>query len=309
MNINDRKKEQEEQEEKERQRELEKQAEAEAVSAQLLEEVESASSSDDEDGMPEGPGFMALYTTLMLLLMTFFIVLVSMSASSTDKFKAGKTSINSTFNVLGLSGSRQALFFMYSFLKIKNTAVKQALDLHDNNPLKKRTDKPQGFLDDGLSFDEATQLNKFIALGFNIDASDKNQKSLKVRFPEKGVFVSQTADFDEIFEATFSPFLKMIGAEYSKMEISVYCLDTPKKSTGFSTTRELAALRAGAIADAIVEIQGVDRSKLLARGFGDYYYDAEFIPSDKREFIELNIFGLWGDTVGEDGIEATEEEG
>ena len=57
----------------------EKREETAAHESQEIEEVISVSSADVEDeGLPEGPGFMALYTTLMLLMMTFFIVLITL---------------------------------------------------------------------------------------------------------------------------------------------------------------------------------------------------------------------------------------
>lgn len=311
MNINDKLKEQQEQEEKEKQKEAQrKQEEAEAAKS-IAEEMEAnAPGDDDDDGLPEGPGFMALYTTLMLLLMTFFIVLCSMSASSTDKFKDAKVSINSTMNLMGLNGSRQVLYFMYSFLKIKNASVQQALELHDRkiNKDKKKKKNKDAYWEDGVSKEEASQLNRFIALGFNIDTSDKEGNAVKVRFPEKGVFVEGTAEFDEIFEASFKPFLKTIGTKYDKMEVQVYCIEKPDSSTGFTTTKELAALRAAAVTDAIIKIQKVDRSVITPVGYGSYYYGTDNIPKDKKEMIELVIYGLWGEEDGGSSEESQTED-
>ena len=127
---------------------------------------------EDEDRMPEAPVFMALYTTLMLLLMTFFIVLVSMGSSSMGKFEKTKQSVRSNFNVLGLGGSKQSLYFLYSILKIKSHVIRDALNLHlpsDQQEISDVADEGgRIYWEDGVSKEEASQLHRFIALGFNI---------------------------------------------------------------------------------------------------------------------------------------------
>ncbi len=262
----------------------------------------------DEVGMPQAPTFMALYTTLMLLLMTFFIVLVSMGSASLGKFEKTKYSLRSNFNVLGLGGSKQSLYFLYSILKIKSASLKTALSLHTEEEKLEEEEKTPGdggriYWEDGLSRDEANQLHRFIALGFNISLSeiDEDNEYLKVTFPQKNIFKNGKAEFYEIFHETLNSLLKMIGSEYSKLFIRVYTSEKPDKELGLNNSLELSALRAQSIASMIVDIQKIEHEKIVPVGYGSYFYNVDEQTNKKNEFIELNIYSLWESKKIDDG--------
>jgi flagellar motor protein MotB len=276
--------------------------------------------SDESSGMPEGPGFMALYTTLMLLLMTFFIVLVSMGSPSEGDFEKGKKSLNASFSLMGMSGSKEAMFFVYSVLKIKSALVKEQLDQHIEREKQK---KEQGgptelegdgvYWQDGFSKDEASQLHRFVSLGFNISSSDATKKYLKVNFPKEKIFEPGTAIMVESFKSSLKTFLNIIGTDYSKINVLVYTCEKPIKETGLSTELELSSLRAAIVAQVIAEMQEIDHEKIIPVGYGRYYAGVEDINVSKKELVELNIYNLWGSKVLQvddlDGVEVSEETG
>lgn len=65
-------------------------------------------SSDNANSGSSGDSavFMRLYSSLMIILMTFFIVLVSLSKVSTEKFQALKEGIDNSFGVFGVESKR-----------------------------------------------------------------------------------------------------------------------------------------------------------------------------------------------------------
>ncbi len=269
-------------------------------------EAESAVDSDfledDDDGLPEGPGFMALYTTLMLLLMTFFIVLVSMgsNSSSKERFEEGRKSIQATFSVMGLSSSKQVLLFMQSALKLKHAAIQDSLDLLDVGPKdyeeKKKKKKGSEFLDDDpeVAKKKANQLNRLISLGFNIDSYSQEDEFLKVKFPVKDVFDKGTADFIPVFQYALNSFLNLVGDEYLRMEINVYTNEKPLVRLPMTSSLELAALRAHTIAEKIRILQGPTAGELVPIGFGNMYSKVRNKMKPEYELIELKIYQMWG---------------
>jgi len=280
---------------------------------------EPPSGDDDIGGIPEGPGFMSLYTTLMLLLMTFFIVLVSMGSPSEGDFEKGKKSLSASFSLMGMSGSKEAMFFVYSVLKIKSTLVKEQLDNHIEREKKKaqqagptELEGDSVYWQDGFSQEEASQLHRFVALGFNISSSDATKKYLKVTFPDEKVFEHGTAVMIETFKSSLSTFLNIIGTDYTKIHVRVYTTEIPVKKTGLSSELELSSLRANVVANVISEIQDVSRDRIVPVGYGQYYADVDTTPEVKKELVELNVYNLWGsknsDLDSLDGVDVSEEE-
>jgi len=261
----------------------------------------SSGGGEEEEGLPEGPGFMTLYTTLMLLLMTFFIVLVSMGSSNAGKFEKGKQSITSNFNVMGLGGSKQALYFLYSVMKIKSGVIANALSGQAISGQQTVTDlETDGggriFWEDGFSQNEARQINSFITMGFNIDAANAGEKFLTVTLQSETVFEKGTATITALFAEKLKPFLSMIGADYGKLIIRAYACDSPAQETGLSTPYELSALQAESIAQAIRSVQeDVGEQKIVPIGYGPFYTtdDKTTIPANKRNFVEINVYSLW----------------
>ncbi len=255
---------------------------------------------EEDEGMPEGPGFMALYTILMLLLMTFFIVLVSMASPSTGKFAEGKQSLSTTFKLMGLNQSKEALYFIYSVLRIKNSLIKEAIESKEQSEARKKGGKKKKdgmFFGENVSPEKAEQLSRFIALGFNISAKDVGAKYLIVRFPSGKVFVPHTAELKWDIKSQLKSFLRIIGTDYDKIVVRVYTSDTPDDMSGLSTPLELSAIRANAVADFIAEEHGIPRGKVYSIGYGEYYYGVDNIPPDKKEIVELDIYGLWEDEL------------
>lgn len=60
--------------------------------------------------------FVPLFTSLMVLLMTFFIVLVSMGSTSTAKLEEVQSSLDASFGGLGIAKSSELLWFINSFV-------------------------------------------------------------------------------------------------------------------------------------------------------------------------------------------------
>jgi flagellar motor protein MotB len=263
---------------------------------------------DDDESIPEGPGFMSLYTTLMLLLMTFFIVLVSMGSPSAGEFEKGKKSLQASFSLMGLSGSKEAMFFVYSVLKIQNSLVKETLDNHLNKE-QNMVDEPKStvgddiYWQDGLSKEEVTQLHRFVSLGFSIAASDPTKKYLRVTFPNEKIFQPRSAQFISTFHSSLRSFLNTIGTDFSQMAIRVYTIETPLKETGLKSPLELSALRAKVVSETICDIQDIDCSKIIAIGYGEYYAGLANVPESKQEIVELNIYNLWGNSVAKEVTE------
>lgn len=273
---------------------------------------------EEEEGLPEGPGFMALYTTLMLLLMTFFIVLVSMgsNSSSKEKFEDGKKSIQAAFSVMGLSTNKQVLMFMQSVLRLKSVALQNALELHKDSSTKRKSSKKKDDEEDGLptqngeeSFtkDRATQLHRFITLGFNVDSLNTNKDFFKVKFPSSNVFIKGTADFEPTFEKTFESFLKLIGDDYERMDIHVFTNEKPLHSLAISTSLELSAMRAYAVVQRIKTMKKDHTAVLVPFGFGNMYSATAKKNDPKYERIELKIYHLWGKRTKEDADETNTE--
>ena len=263
-------------------------------------ELQAPPPEEKDEGMPEAPASMFLYTILMLLLMTFFIVLVSMGTSEADKFEKGMRSVRSNMEIMGLGGSKQSLLFLYSVLKLQNATIKNALELHDPSLVsgqsgsmdetedeEEDTDKKKGF-----SKTTIKKLTRFVSLGYNVKLSKTKDKYLIIKLPYKKVFKSGTSETEPIFMDSLEPFLNEIGTDYSKMLVNVYSCEKPVENLGFDTSLELSILRAQKLASLFREIQGVGKDKITAVGYGSYIYDYDpkLIPEDKKELVELRIY-------------------
>ena len=78
----------------------------------------------DGEQEEEGVSFVALYASLMILLMTFFIVIYSYSEPSRPKFEMAQESLERIFDTLGVVETKEII----SFLKSKMSFSKQKGD-------------------------------------------------------------------------------------------------------------------------------------------------------------------------------------
>jgi len=83
---------------------------------------------EDDDVLKSGDhkAFMQLYASLMILLMTFFIVIYSYSTHSQAKFELAKKSLYKVFETVGLKDARQII----SFFKSKVPSTQKATENH-----------------------------------------------------------------------------------------------------------------------------------------------------------------------------------
>jgi len=208
-----------------------------------------------------GPSYMVLYTNLMTLLMTFFIVLVSMGIVEKEKVKAGMGAFRKSLlsGGLGMLWENTPISFDY-LMEQEKIKIKKEI----STSLKKNLE--------GIAEEEISIIT--------------TEEGVFIRFPGKVLFELGEADLKpkakKILEK-IAPLLKDYSRSYN-IRIEGHTDNLPIHNKKFSSNWELSAARAISVVKYFQE-KGLSSERLSAAGYGEY---RPLVPNDTADNRALN---------------------
>lgn len=196
----------------------------------------------------EGREWLITYADMVTLLLTFFVMLLSISSLDTERFEKIMTSIQYTLGASVAPGGQIG-----------------RIDIHDIR--QQNLSQPSGVEDEPLLQDIRQMINKK-----NLDdAMQVVRENGKIVLRVKGqvLFESGSSHFDPKADKVLKAVADMVKnyPDY-RLDIGGHTDPRPIKTAKYESNWELSALRATAVLRYLVE-QGVDPHRLTATGYAD----------------------------------------
>lgn len=228
----------------------------------------------------ESDAFMQLYASLMMLLMTFFIVIFSHSVTSQAKFELAKESLYKVFETAGVLKTREILLYLQS-----------KMDRQEDQP--RETSKVQ------ISLEEVTQKMEEDFYGCEVDLQ---RYRTSITIPDGKVFKESSIALSSTGKAVAKSIAAYIKKEnYKQIIIKSHFMSViPDKSDKSSERKDWmnSSARSQIIARLLVK-EGIDPLKIAALGLGStqpldrYITSPNSLPKQNRTelIIKTEISG------------------
>lgn len=208
----------------------------------------------EDSGVGGGsPGWMTTFSDLMTLLLTFFILMFSISNLDTEKFQSVASSFQS---VLSGSGGE-------SILSEQDSIVDFTEQYMENKEL---YDKVSDYLEEG-------------ELGENVSVS-MNAKGVFVEMKDAILFEPGSASLKVEGVEVLKQLEDLINDFENELVVEGYTDDIPESSTRFPTNWELSTARAVSVVRYLIDEENVDPERLSAVGYGEH---RPIVPNDSVE--------------------------
>lgn len=197
----------------------------------------------NNDGGGGSPVWMITFSDLMSLLLTFFVLLFSMSNISADKFDNVAASFQS---VLSGSNSESILDGHDGILELSEVLTR-------NEEMYKKVSEYVG--------------NE--SLGSNVSVS-MNRKGVFVELKEAILFEPGRADLKAEGIEVLQQLKGLINEFDNEIMIEGYTDDVPMSSARYPTNWELSTARAVSVVRYLIDVENIDPERLSAVGYGEY---------------------------------------
>lgn len=229
--------------------------------------------SQKESGGGGAPGWMATFSDMMTLLLTFFILLYSISSVDAVKFKSISASLQSV-----LMGDKSSTI-------IEEEGPTQEIPVDE--PQYEFEELPDEMLIDEKTLEMYQKVEEYVsAEGLNADVTvSLNQNGVFVNIkeailfqPGKSALIEGGQNLLDSLEGLFLQFENEIVVEGHTDNIPMY-------SAMYPTNWELSTGRATAVVRYLSEVKSVPGARLSARGYGEY---RPLVPNDSDAHRALN---------------------
>lgn len=219
------------------------------------------------------PAWMATYSDLMSLLLTFFVLLFSMSSVSEEQFKAVAEPLR-----VALAGSSND-----SILEDNGSTISDlnTTEVEDSESVESTNVIPQ----------EVQELyetaNKYMAEnGIESDLTiSRDTEGVYIDIQESILFTSGNADITASGEETLSKLSGLFDLFDNKIVVEGYTDNVPINNSKFSSNWELSTGRAVSVLRYLSEERGVSPNRLAAKGYGEH---SPQVANDSDENRALN---------------------
>lgn len=215
-----------------------------------------------------GGTWMTTFSDLMSLLLTFFILLFSMSSVSEDKFQAASQSMNVAF-----SGGKGTSILDKSALVNTDTSSES------------QSEQPGESEGDSIPPEVAAMYEKIVDymekenLDTQVEVS-RDQDGIYMEMQESILFATGYAEVTETGKETLDAMAEMLNMFDQDIIVEGYTDDVPMRGRQFSSNWELSTGRAVAVLRYLSEEKNVAPSRLSAKGYGEYN---PIVPNDSAE--------------------------
>lgn len=217
-----------------------------------------------------GGGWIMTFSDLMSLLLTFFILLFSMSTVSEEKFSQASQSIQSA--LIGEGGGSGILDG--GMVEDENETGDGASEDEEDQFL--TNDIPQAILkmeEEALALIEAQGIEDKVAIS-------SDQDGIYLDIQAAILFESGAADLIADGKETMDSLIDVLELTDNDIIVEGFTDDIPIRSPRFPSNWELSTSRALSVVHYLAEEKGIQPERLAAKGYGQY---SPIVPNDSPE--------------------------
>ncbi len=200
--------------------------------------------------------WMVTFSDLVMLLLTFFVLLLTMSSMDAKRLKEFFSHFQGSTGVLEFSGSRGVTDLAHFIKKYHDT---DGLVVIDQGLLQNMLKMEPG----EISSDVLENLNKFI------DIKD-DERGIVITFQDKILFDPGEAILKPEIYPVLDKIADAIKQSPNKILIIGHTDNVPLRSGIYSSNWELSVYRALAVLDYFIKEKGITPSRFEVGGFGPY---------------------------------------
>lgn len=233
------------------------------------------------------PAWMATYSDLMSLLLTFFVLLFSMSSVSEEQFKAVAESLR-----MALAGSSNDSILEESGSSITDLNASDIEVVEQTSPDDMTMENPESSAQSENVIPEEVQELYETANQYMVDngiESDltisRDAEGVYIDIQESILFTSGSADVTTSGEETLGTLSGLFDLFNNKIVVEGYTDNVPMNTAKFPSNWELSTGRALAVLRYLSEQSGVAPDRLSAKGYGEH---SPLVPNDSDENRALN---------------------
>jgi len=210
------------------------------------------------------PKWMVTFGDLMALLLTFFVMMLSLSSVNQQKYDSVSEALGESFGL--------------QKLKMPNT--------HPSSGEKSSLiEPPIKVFRDSRPLDVAVKQD----LGTELDAGhismEERDGKLSISFPDHVAFVSGSAQLTEHFSHTLGQLAHILSNSSGNIVVAGHTDDEPINNPRFKSNWELSSARAVAVVEALIATGMVEPQRLSAVGYAD---TRPLVPNHNRELRAKN---------------------
>lgn len=202
---------------------------------------------------------MTTFSDLMSLLLTFFILLYSMSSVSAEKFEAAAKSMQSAF------GGGESMIEGSTVVDIETEKITETSEETIDPELVKMYNEVVAFL-------EMKEMTSQASVEYD-------QDGIYVNIQESILFGSGSAIIADSGKNTLNDLGELIQQFDNAVVIEGYTDNVPMNNNNFSSNWELSTGRALSVLRYLSEERNVDPTRLAAKGYGEYH---PIVPNDSE---------------------------
>lgn len=212
-------------------------------------------------------GWLTTFSDLMSLLLTFFILLFSMSSVSEAKFSSASQSIQKA--LVGETGGSTILD--EAGISNLNTG-----DGTGGNTNEESNDIPQQVT---RMYEEALAIIEAEGIGDQISVSS-DQDGVYLDIQESILFDSGQAQISAIGQDTLDSLAELLQSSNNDIIVEGFTDNVPMNSIKYPSNWELSAGRAMSVVRYLVEENNIESSRMSGRGYGEFN---PVVPNDTDE--------------------------
>ncbi|GAB5466615.1 MAG: OmpA family protein [Candidatus Kapaibacteriales bacterium] len=204
------------------------------------------------------PDWMVTFSDLMTLLLTFFVLLLSMAEVDSPKFERAVSSLQSAFAGINLIGDPVSSF---QPITMPNPSFKESYfnETGEQSPAERQTDEIFEILQSALSEQIAKGLLQL----------EKRNEKVMVRFPSDATFRSGSADLSPAAIEMISEVGSILSGFFVELKATGYTDTVPIKSARYRSNYGLSADRAVSVALVLQESGDFKPEELVVIGHGE----------------------------------------
>ena len=205
---------------------------------------------DEEDDMPSAPAWMATFSDMMTLLMTFFILIMSFSTMELDKFKMAMGSLKGAFGILGVQEKLRPDQSWFSPNTYSTYSAKQRSVLDHLEKLRAVIEKNE--------------------LQDKVDVQMDEDGEVFVQIKDKMLFDPGRAELKPNYLKLLSIISRLFLEKAEHIIVEGHTDNVPIHTATYPSNWELSMDRALNVLRFFVNKEGIHPTHISAQGFGEY---------------------------------------